>query len=395
MKALTYQGAKDVRVENVPDPILMADDDIILKVTATAICGSDLHIYRGKIPAMKHGDILGHEFMGVVEETGPGVTGLKRATGWSFRLSSPAANCFYCNKTLFAACETTNPGRGAIMNKKSRRQAPVCSATATCMAAMRAARPSMSGCPKPTSARCVSRTCLERRAGPFSFRHPAHGLPGRRQRAARPRLVGGHLRRRPRGVDVGPVGAFPGRGKDLHGGPQRLPAQLRAQETYGVIPINFDKDDDPAETILKATDGHGVDATIDAIGFEAKGSALETALTAIKMEGSSGKALRSASQPRAAAAWSAFQVFMPALSMVSFSAMRSKRTDLQDGADPCPALHAGVAGAHRQRQDETRGDHQPPHEAWMRRSAATKSSRVKKKNAEKSYAPARSPHPAA
>ena len=64
MKALTYQGAKDVRVENVPDPVLLAQDDVLLRVTATAICGSDLHIYRGKIPGMKDGDILGHEFMG-------------------------------------------------------------------------------------------------------------------------------------------------------------------------------------------------------------------------------------------------------------------------------------------------------------------------------------------
>ena len=71
MKALTYHGAKDVRVETVPDPRLVEPDDIVLRVTATAICGSDLHIYRGKIPMMESGDILGHEFMGVVEETGP------------------------------------------------------------------------------------------------------------------------------------------------------------------------------------------------------------------------------------------------------------------------------------------------------------------------------------
>ena len=69
MKAPTYQGSKKVRVENAPDPVLQADDDILLRATATAICGSDLHIYRGKIPAMKDGDILGHEFMGLVEET--------------------------------------------------------------------------------------------------------------------------------------------------------------------------------------------------------------------------------------------------------------------------------------------------------------------------------------
>ena len=68
MQALTYQRSEKVRVETVPDPVLMAADDMILRVTATAICGSDLHIYRGKIPAMKDGDILGREFMGVVEK---------------------------------------------------------------------------------------------------------------------------------------------------------------------------------------------------------------------------------------------------------------------------------------------------------------------------------------
>lgn len=72
MRALTYQSAKDVRVETVSDPAIEASDDIVLRVTATAICGSDLHIYRGKIPAMKDGDILGHEFMGIVEEVGAG-----------------------------------------------------------------------------------------------------------------------------------------------------------------------------------------------------------------------------------------------------------------------------------------------------------------------------------
>ena len=71
MKALTYHGTRDVRVETVPDPVLHDADDILLRVTATAICGSDLHLYRGKIPELHDGDILGHEFMGVVEEIGP------------------------------------------------------------------------------------------------------------------------------------------------------------------------------------------------------------------------------------------------------------------------------------------------------------------------------------
>ena len=74
MRALTYHGAHDVRVDTVPDPTIQDADDIVLRVTATAICGSDLHLYRGKIPTVEHGDIFGHEFMGIVEETGPAVT---------------------------------------------------------------------------------------------------------------------------------------------------------------------------------------------------------------------------------------------------------------------------------------------------------------------------------
>lgn len=70
MKALTYHGPHHVSVDTMPDPALEAADDIILRVTATAICGSDLHLYRGKIPGTHHGDIFGHEFMGEVVETG-------------------------------------------------------------------------------------------------------------------------------------------------------------------------------------------------------------------------------------------------------------------------------------------------------------------------------------
>ncbi|RYF67266.1 MAG: glutathione-dependent formaldehyde dehydrogenase, partial [Comamonadaceae bacterium] len=119
MQALTYHSSKDVRVETVPDPVLEQDDDIVLRVTATAICGSDLHIYRGKIPAMESGDILGHEFMGIVEEAGRGVTGLKKGDRVVVPFTISCGSCYFCNKSLFAACESTNPGRGAIVNKKS------------------------------------------------------------------------------------------------------------------------------------------------------------------------------------------------------------------------------------------------------------------------------------
>src|SRR4051812_13821326 len=121
MKALTYQGSHDVRVETVPDPVLVDNDDILLRVTATAICGSDLHIYRGKIPMMKDGDILGHEFMGIVEDTGPAVTRVRRGDRVVVPFTISCGSCFFCSRTLFAACEATNPDRGAILNKKQTR----------------------------------------------------------------------------------------------------------------------------------------------------------------------------------------------------------------------------------------------------------------------------------
>jgi threonine dehydrogenase-like Zn-dependent dehydrogenase len=240
---------------------------------------------------MKDGDILGHEFMGIVEEVGTGVTALRPGDRVVVPFVIACGNCFYCSKTLFAACENTNTGRGAILNKKN----------------------STAG------------------AGLFGYSHLYGGYAGGQAEYVRvPKANVGPLKV-PEVLsdeqvlflsDILPTGyqaavnaqLGPGSSVAIFGaGPVGLMSALSAQflgaekiymvdhneyrlefahATYGVTPINFDKDEDPAEIILTATQGHGVDATIDAVGFEAKGSALETALTAMKLEGSSGKALR-------------------------------------------------------------------------------------------------------
>ncbi len=291
MKALTYHGTKDVRVETVDDPTIVAPDDVILRITATAICGSDLHIYHGKIPKMESGDILGHEFMGVVEAAGSDVTAVSVGDRVVIPFVIACGGCFFCERELFAACENTNPDRGAILNKKQARPA----------------------------------------AALFGYSHLYGGVPGGQAEFVRVPYANVGPLRIPDGLsdeqvlflsDILPTGyqavqnAEVGAGSTLAifgAGPVGLMAAACARmlgveeiymvdhhpyrlnfavENYNVIPINFDEQDDPAAQIIDATDGRGVDASIEAVGFEAKGSTVEAVATAIKLEASSGVALR-------------------------------------------------------------------------------------------------------
>ena len=112
MRANCWMGRNTVKVQDVPDPTILNSRDAIVKVTSTAICGSDLHLYDGYIPTMEKGDILGHEFMGQVVETGPGVTNL--AVGDRVVVPFPIAcgACNSCTAGLYSACENTNPNAG-------------------------------------------------------------------------------------------------------------------------------------------------------------------------------------------------------------------------------------------------------------------------------------------
>ncbi|RAO76172.1 zinc-dependent alcohol dehydrogenase [Dyella jiangningensis] len=293
MRALTYHGARDVRVERVPDPILHQEDDLLLRITATAICGSDLHLYRGKMPAMKDGDILGHEFMGVVEEVGPAVTAVKQGDRVVVPFVIACGKCFFCTREQYACCETTNPDQGATLKQRRHITPP---------------------------------------AALFGYSHLYGGVAGGQAEFVRvpkanvgPFVIPGSLADEqvlfltdilPTGYQaVLNAGVGPGDSVAIFGaGPVGLmaaacarlagvdtiyqvdEAQYRldfAEATYGVVPINFGYDDiQPSERILALTSGRGADASIDAIGFEAKGSTGDEVLTAIKAETSSGAALR-------------------------------------------------------------------------------------------------------
>lgn len=108
MRAVTWQGRHDIRVETVPDPVIVNSRDCILRVTSTAICGSDLHLYDGYIPGMRAGDIVGHEFMGEVVETGSRST-LKKGQRVVVPFPIACGECFFCGKQQFSACDNTNP----------------------------------------------------------------------------------------------------------------------------------------------------------------------------------------------------------------------------------------------------------------------------------------------
>ena len=109
MKAVTWHGRNDIRTENVPDARIEEPTDVLIRVTASGICGSDLHIMTGAAPAMQSGDVIGHEPMGIVEEVGASVTNLRKGDRVVVPFTLACGHCFFCEKTLFSLCDNTNP----------------------------------------------------------------------------------------------------------------------------------------------------------------------------------------------------------------------------------------------------------------------------------------------
>src|SRR5918993_341213 len=118
MRALTWQGRRDVRVEDVPDPTIQHPTDAVVRITSSAICGSDLHLYEVLGPYLTPGDVLGHEPMGIVEEVGSDVTHIQPGDRVVVPFNISCGHCWMCERQLFAQCETTQvreQGKGAAL----------------------------------------------------------------------------------------------------------------------------------------------------------------------------------------------------------------------------------------------------------------------------------------
>ncbi len=279
MRALCWHGAKDVRVDNVPDPKLLNPRDAILKITSTAICGSDLHLYDGYIPTMEKGDILGHEFMGEVVELGSAVTNLKVGDRVVVPFPIACGQCFFCEEQQHSLCENSNPN--APMAEKMWGHSP---------------------------------------AGIFGYSHLTGGYAGGQAEYVRVPYADVGPIKVPDGLDdekvlflsdilptgymaaencdikpghvvavwgCGPVGQFAIQSAYLLGAERviaidRFPERLRmARELSRAETINYEEVDvlDALKTI---TGGRGPDACIDAVGMEAHGVGLVGAYDRVK-----------------------------------------------------------------------------------------------------------------
>ncbi len=272
MKAVCWHGKNDVRVDNVPDPAILNPRDAIIRITSTAICGSDLHLYNGFIPSMLRGDILGHEFMGEVVEVGAGVRNLQKGDRVVVPFTIACGNCFFCKKQMTSLCDNSNPN-------------------AAMAEAMYGYSPS----------------------GLFGYSHMLGGYAGGQAQFARVPYADIGPIKIPEGLtdeqvlflsDIfptgyqaaeqcniqpgdtiavwgcGPVGLFTMKSAFLLGAERviaidRFPERLSMAERFaGAVTLNYENVD-VGETLKELTGGRGPDSVIDTVGMEAHGTSID------------------------------------------------------------------------------------------------------------------------
>ena len=294
MKAVCWQGTNDIRVENVPDPKILNPRDVVIRISLTAICGSDLHLYNGYIPSMRKGDILGHEFMGEVVEVGTGNTKLRKGDRVVVPFTISCGNCFFCREGYWSLCDNSNP-------------------SATILANLYGAST----------------------AGLFGYSHLFGGYAGGQAEYARVPLADsgpikipdsisdeqalflsdifptGYMAAEQCGIrsgdtvavwGCGPVGQFAIRSAFMLGAEQvlavdRFPERLQLAEKGGAEALNYEQVD-VVEELQARTGGQGPDACIDCVGMEAHGTTIDALYDrgkqALRLETDRSHALRQA-----------------------------------------------------------------------------------------------------
>jgi threonine dehydrogenase-like Zn-dependent dehydrogenase len=262
VKALTWHGKRDVRVEEVPDPTIQDPTDAIIKVTSTAICGSDLHLYEVLGPFLSPGDILGHEPMGIVEAVGSEVTHIKPGDRVVIPFNISCGSCFMCSRGLFAQCETTQnykTGKGASLFGYTELYGSVPGGQAEYLRVPQA------------------------HFGPIKVPHEHDDqrwlylsdiLPTAWQGVKFADVEqGGTLAV----LGLGPVGQFCVRSARVQGverviGVDPVPERRALAEKYGAETIDPADVGDVTEALLQLTGGRGPEGVVDAVGMEAHGS---------------------------------------------------------------------------------------------------------------------------
>jgi threonine dehydrogenase-like Zn-dependent dehydrogenase len=261
MKALVWHGKRDVRVDSVPDPKIEAPTDAIVRITSTAICGSDLHLYEVLGPFLEPGDILGHEPMGVVEEVGPDVTNLKRGDRVVIPFNIACGSCFMCGHGLHSQCETTQVeeyGSGAALFGYTKLYGQVPGGQAELLRVPQAHFGPV---------KVPDGTPDER------FLYLSDVLPTAWQSVEYANI--------PEGGSVavfglGPIGQMTARIARSRGARviavEPVPERAAMAERYGIEVLNPDDHEDIGDAIRSMTEGRGTDAAVDAVGMEAHGS---------------------------------------------------------------------------------------------------------------------------
>ena len=284
MKAVTWRGKEDIGVEDVDDPKVQRPTDAVVRISATALCGSDLHLYANLIPGMKPGDILGHEAVGVVTDTGSGVRTLRVGDRVVVPFNISCGTCFYCRRGLQSQCERTqNPKwhRGGSLFGYTHMYGGVPGGQAEYLRV-----PLADGGPvKLPDSIEDHRAVLLADVLPTAWQGVEYaGVPD----AATVVVLG-----------LGPIGQMAAR-IALHRGAERVigvdkvPERLRMAERHGIETVDLTTVDDLPDVLVDLSGGRGADAVIDCVGLEAEGSLLDEILQTTKVQPSRAIALRHA-----------------------------------------------------------------------------------------------------